>query len=379
MGTTVKTFIEQRATDAYNELVSKFKNSDIDSKEDGTMGKPYKISTPKQLFYYLNDNEKSDIYYSLTKDIDLEKYDWSPINNFKGILDGNGYTIKNLSVNRVGNLNDSAVHTGFIQVNEGTIKNLIFDNVNLQVNYQYDSSKERRLRGGIVALNNGKISNLQVINSNFDLAIIEEKSASGHDINPVLDLGGIAGWNCGEIEYCTLSRSTLRGYLNAKSNYCETYSVIGGIAGTNKNNISNSISANLNILSEAYADHYIFLRGGGWVRSWVGYITGNNEKVCKNCVSYNHTENSLNSKVTTATYTGSENYVGLGSGKNSGTFENVYVIQMSSITNFIGNNSSSYKENIKPNEDQIAKIISLWANWSYEEGEFKVYAQFNSK
>lgn len=207
------------------------------------------------------------------------------------------------------------------------------------------------------------------------MAIIEEKKGSGHNVYPVLDLGGIAGWNCGEIEYCTVSRSTLKGCSNAESNFGETYSVIGGIAGTNKNNISNSISTSLNISSEARGGYYIFLSGGGWVRSWVGYITGNNEKICNNCVSYNHAENSLNSKANKlANYMGSENYVGLASGKNSGTFENVYVIQMSSITNFIGNNSSPYKENIKSNEDQIIRIISLWANWSYEEGEFKVYA-----
>ena len=372
LGVAVDSFINQKANDAYNELVSKFKNNDISDKEDGTMGNPYKISTPAQLFQYLDGNEEG-VYYKLINNIDLTGYDWEPIENFKGILDGNKYKIMNLFVERVGTLNDSTVHTGFIQVNEGTIKNLIFDNVKLDVNYQYDSSAERRLRGGIVGLNNGKISNIQVINSNFDLTIIEEKSASGHDVNPVLDLGTIAGWNCGEIEFCKVESTTLKGKSNAESNYGQTYSVVGGLVGTNKANISNSISTNLNISSEARGGYYKFLTGGGWVKSWVGYITGNNEKNVQNCISYNHAENSLQSKANDiADYMGTENYRGLASGKNSGAFEDVYVISMDSVTNFIGNNGSSYKENIKSNESQIVNIMSLWANWSYEEGEFKV-------
>ena len=374
LGDVIDTLINERANDAYDELVSKFKNSDVTDEEDGTPGKPYKIKTPAQLFQYLNSNEEG-VYYELANDIDLKDYDWGPIDNFKGVLDGNGYKIMNLSVERVGNLNDTTVDTGFIQVNDGTIKNIAFDNANIRVDYKYDATEERRLRGGLVGLNNGEISNIQVTNSNFDLTIAEEKSSSGHDVNPVLDLGAIAGWNCGNIEYSEVKNTTLKGYSNGRTNFCQTYSVVGGLVGTNRGNISNSISSNINISSEARGGCYVFLAGGGSVRSWVGYITGNNEKDVKNCVSYNHMENSITSKTNClANYMGMENYVGLASGKNSGTFDNVFVISMESVVKFIGNNGDSYKENIKSDKAKIASIISLWANWSYEDGEFKVCA-----
>ena len=117
-----------------------------------------------------------------------------------------------------------------------------------------------------------------------------------------------------------------------------------------------------------------FLSGDeGTLKSWAGYITGNNEQTVQNCVSYNQTENSLTSK--TDNIVGGmtlQNYAGLASGKNSGTFNNVYVILMDSVTKFIGNDENSYKENIKTETSEIVSIVSLWANWSYKDNEFNV-------
>ena len=75
--------------------------------------------------------------YILMNDIDLSAtapggdWDcgtgWSPIPNFSGILDGNGHKIANM--NLYGNIQQA----GFIDVNTGTIKNLCFDNVVVDV------------------------------------------------------------------------------------------------------------------------------------------------------------------------------------------------------------------------------------------------------
>lgn len=325
------------------------------------------ISTAKDLYNCLSTS-KIGASYILDDDIDCTGLEWLPIENFEGELNGNGKTIKNLRIRDVGNLNKSTVYTGFVQINNGIIKNLNFDTVTIEVDYRYDSSVTTRLCGGLVGVNNGSISSVKVINSKFDLAINESQSKSGHDANPILDLGAIAGWNYGKIEYCKVERTTLKGYSNAAANYGQTYSVVGGLVGTNKASILNSISTSLNISSEAKGGYYKFLIGGGWVKNWVGYVTGNNEGRVQKCVSYGHV--ALSSKTTKlGSYMGVQNYRGLAFGNNSGASDKVFVVPMQDVTTYVGNNKNLYKDRIQDKE-LISDIVELWSGWSFENGEF---------
>ena len=70
----------------------------------GIAGDPYLIETPAELQAMNND---LDAYYSLQNDIDLTGITWTPVGNetspFTGSLEGNGYTISDLSmINQVG-------------------------------------------------------------------------------------------------------------------------------------------------------------------------------------------------------------------------------------------------------------------------------------
>lgn len=75
--------------------------------------------------------------YILMNDIDLSEtaqgqaWDsgngWLPINSFSGILDGNGYSIKNMHL--YGNLRNG----GFINENKGTVMNIRFDDVDVDI------------------------------------------------------------------------------------------------------------------------------------------------------------------------------------------------------------------------------------------------------
>jgi|LFRM01.2.fsa_nt_gb hypothetical protein len=92
------------------------------------------ISTPQDLAD-IGKNLSGNYY--LTQNIDLTGFEWDSIGTdpFKGVLDGNGYIIMNLScesyMNRVGGL--------FMQ-NEGTIKNLCLYNFSITAkDVQYDN------------------------------------------------------------------------------------------------------------------------------------------------------------------------------------------------------------------------------------------------
>lgn len=340
---------------------------------DGTPGKPYKISNAKELAVYLkNDSNKAEkTYYKLVNDIDASEYSWNSIDSFKGELDGDGHKVSHLKIKHVVNINSNIINVGFVQENKGTIKNIVFEDVQMNIEHQYDDSSEKRIRGGIVGTNTnvGKIENVQVVNSTFNLSINIEKDDCGHEAVPVLDLGAIAGWNDGNINYCTVRATTLNGYSDGKHNKGIFYSCVGGFVGTNNKSISNCISTNLTVKSIARGGYYVFLEGGGNVYSWAGYLTGCNGGTVNNCVIYD--QKSIKSEaIAVANYMGIENYWGLVSGNNTGTFENVFAMPANGLVNFLGNNSNAYSEYVKSDKEQIASIVKLWDKWSYKNGDF---------
>ncbi len=58
----------------------------------------------------------------LVRDVDLAGTDWEPV-SFKGTFDGNGFAIKNMTINKPG-----VANTGFVTSLNGTIKNVTFEN-----------------------------------------------------------------------------------------------------------------------------------------------------------------------------------------------------------------------------------------------------------
>jgi hypothetical protein len=70
----------------------------------GTVDDPYQIATADQLDEVKNHLDVG-VYFKLTADIDLVGYNWQPIgadsnNGFKGNVEGNGFKIKNLTIDR---------------------------------------------------------------------------------------------------------------------------------------------------------------------------------------------------------------------------------------------------------------------------------------
>ncbi len=184
------------------------------------------------------DNIRNDLdgKYILMNDIDLSSYsNWDPIGNvdtgegFTGVLDGNGYSIKNLTINRPDEvgvglfamIGNSSGTTG------GEVKNLGLENVNIKGNEMIGS-----LSGGAAASNilncyvSGEINASQqaggligvTLNSNIDKIFTNINVHGTGDI-----IGGLIGVN---YDNSQITNSSTIGTVKGNS-------YVGGILGQN--------------------------------------------------------------------------------------------------------------------------------------------------
>ena len=131
----------------------------------GTANDPYLLSTKEHL---LNINCDLTAHYRMTQDIDLENAGWvSSQLAYAGIFDGNGYTIRNLKINRP--IEDNIGMFGYIS--GGTVRNVKIENVDIA----------------------GRNS-VGVITGSAENAVIENCSITGTgQVKGAVNIGGIAG------------------------------------------------------------------------------------------------------------------------------------------------------------------------------------------
>ncbi|MFD0589358.1 S-layer homology domain-containing protein [Paenibacillus sp. GCM10027627] len=181
----------------------------------GTASQPFRIARAEQLDAvraYLGPN----LYFQLTADIDLSGYQegggWEPIMSvaiglkpFQGHIDGNGYKITGLTINRP----DSNAVGLFGAVADGSITNMRLENVNISgASYV----------GGLAG---GKLS-----------GTISDSYVTGNVRGSLQNTGGLVGINMDG----TISDSYVTGAVTGDQN-------VGGLAGNNMGTISNSYSA----------------------------------------------------------------------------------------------------------------------------------------
>jgi|GEM_PF-1391206 len=145
-------------------------------------------------------------HYRLMQDIDLTGYDygdgggWKPIggngSEFKGSFDGNGFVIRNMTINRP---NDNNVGL-FGAVQNATITNVHVTNVNV---------KGQMYVGGIAGF--------------LDLSTISRSSVQGL-VSGAVDVGGLVGYN----SLSNISDSYAAGHVAAKAGAVDS---IGGLVG----------------------------------------------------------------------------------------------------------------------------------------------------
>ncbi|BBI36630.1 S-layer homology domain-containing protein [Cohnella abietis] len=182
----------------------------------GTSSSPYLIGTADQLNQIRGNYLDKNLYFKLTKNIDLStssyKDDWTPIGNdrrspFSGNFDGNGFVINGLKIDSNGN------NLGLFGLTntESVITNMKLENVDVTGNNYV---------GGLVGANKGKVSNSYVTGK-----------VTGKD-----GVGGLVGDN--GVTITNVSATIDNSYANVSVNGSSYAS--GGLAGKNKGSINYS-------------------------------------------------------------------------------------------------------------------------------------------
>ena len=184
----------------------------------GTENDPYLILNPIQLNQMRNFLNQSNVYFKLMANIDLTEFledesptqGWLPVGTsstpFNGILDGNGYTVSGLWINR-----SSSDYVGLIGKTGGaTIKNLNLSSVNI-------AGKD--YVGGFFGNGFATISNCTLAG----------------EISGVNYVGGFCGWGG------TLSDCHSYASVHATGNY------VGGLVGQSPEGVTSCFASNITV------------------------------------------------------------------------------------------------------------------------------------
>lgn len=233
----------------------------------------YQVETPEQLKWIANSEPIITSNIRLMNDIDMSSLgNWFPIYQFNGTFDGQGYTIKNLTVK------NSGYDIGFISELYGVVKNLNIENAVVEGDM---------FTGIIAGSNTGTITNCTVSGTvsgssyvggitgiNNSIYYIPEEPKPEKDHAFVIDsgadvkvtgeyaVGGIVGANSGEISGCFA-----KGEVYGEDS-------VGGICGNGSNQKNCYSRADVyNILS--YSDLDMTVEKDLEKLSKIGTITGN--------------------------------------------------------------------------------------------------------
>jgi len=235
------------------------------------------IETAEQLAA-IGGKDSEGKYYVLKNDIDL-KSEWVPINDFRGTLDGQGYSINNLYVLESSNRQ----YAGLFGTNGGndyktTIKNLAIY-IGTQGVHAFSDKGKIPYAGGMVGSSTGTLTNCYVIGEVFSSTNYYRAIA-----------GGLIGGNVIKITNCYA--------MGNVSVIAGSECLVGGLAGVGVNNITNCYATgNVFATSTGGADG---IRAGGLIGSGGGtnitncYATGNVSAV-NNSGKFNYISGTMSS------------------------------------------------------------------------------------
>ena len=211
----------------------------------------------------MKNDPTQNLNCTLAADIDLAGTEWTPIPKFAGTFDGNGKTITGLTINQPST--DNVGLFAFIE-DEGTVKNLKLDKVNVTANSNV---------GAVAGENRGTIENCSVsgsVTGSSDNSCVGG-IAGWHREGTITDchssatvkgmayVGGIAGQSSAIVGTTTITACYSTGSVTAKTN-SNYYSYAGGVVGLNSNGT---------VLTACYATGDV--KGDG---DYVGGVVGDN-------------------------------------------------------------------------------------------------------
>ena len=194
---------------------------------NGTYIDPYIIKTGGQLLLV---KSYSDKYFELAADIDLNNENWLPF-EFKGNLDGKGYTVSNLYVNRIDD------NQGLFSKCSGFVSNLTISKVSINAGSYVNigaisgsggtfTNCKVVLNGTSVLVGKGYVGGISGRNASISGCSVES-TVSSAVIKGTDYVGGLIGYVNSDIDDCHVSCKI------AGSNY------VGGVAGYSGGSIQN--------------------------------------------------------------------------------------------------------------------------------------------
>lgn len=264
---------------------------------DTTLGEYIVISNVDQLMSIKDDPTAK---YLLACDINCKGETLTPIDEFSGEIEGNGYKIHNFTINET---TDTA---GFIRTNKGTVQNLSFSDFTFEV---LNNNAANKYYGMVAAINEGSIINCHLLDSEIKIdTTVSVKSGSDNTFSAYI--GAIVGYNHSEITNCT-NKSSINIFLlcdalardNGASSKLFFISNIGGITGANDKNASLTKcynTGNICNLSKCSGMKNIGVKIGEQY-SRIGGVIGNNDGSVENCYNSGDISVEMN-RINTYTY-----------------------------------------------------------------------------
>lgn len=253
---TVNNFMSQFETDDYIHF----------SGGKGTASEPYLISTAQQLRNIESVSMVS--YYKMLNDINISGQQWNSLGGFYkqkkfyGVLDGDGYAISGLTRTTDIQEQDNRIYFGLFgcvakeeSTNKtGTIKNITFTNVNINMSGPAVNNANTRVFVGVVAgmVHGGNVQNTTITSGaciyncctngiSYVGAITGlAREANIYNCTNIIPLtsgryGGVVGGIAGYIYNSTISFCSNYGNLNAYGTGWGGHACAGGIVGLKNN------------------------------------------------------------------------------------------------------------------------------------------------
>ncbi|MBO4689130.1 MAG: hypothetical protein J5636_11540 [Clostridiales bacterium] len=230
-----------------------------------------KVSSPEDLQAMRDDPSGK---YVLTKDIDMSGQSWTPF-TFSGVLDGNGYTISNLSITGAGSAvrdtydgNMKKYETGFTgffdSLEGGQVRNLTFSNI------EVTAESDTPFFAGTIA---GYMDQATISDCKVDGSVM----LRAHD--RMFGVGGLVGYGNGRIENIEIT-ITLVCIDTDRETKDEQF--MGGICGAGYPDL---LSCYVEI--DGYASEHGYAHNGGVLGMYEFYPEGiSHEGICKDNVVF---------------------------------------------------------------------------------------------
>ena len=295
--------------------------------------------------------------YILMNDIDLSSYsNWDPIGsvdkNFRGILDGNGYIVSNLTINR-----ENEDNVGLLGLATGAeIKNLGLENVDVSGNSH---------TGGLVGLHTGNITNCFVSGSISGQENVGGLAGTGSNFTSCYATGDVSGY------------SNVGGLVGSESGFISGSYASNTVTGINKNIGGLVGKAESHVILNCYTDGVVNSTG-----MYTGGITGSGGEIRNSFTLASVTGDVFTGGISGAALVISNCYAaGKVSGRNSGAIAGTNMMEIkdcifdkekTEISKPIGNNNAT-SSNVQGFSSSEMQNPTNWSGWDANIWDFSTY------